>query len=466
MGAIFSLVGTLFLDRELRGEEANSLPNVVIVFTDDQGYADLGVFGAEGFETPHIDQLAADGRKFTNFYVAQAVCSASRAALLSGCYPNRIGIRGALGPGAKIGIHADETLLPEFFQEKGYATGMYGKWHLGDAPQFLPTRHGFDEYFGLPYSNDMWPFHPTGGDRYPPLPLIENETVLETNPDQSRLTTQYTERAVDFIERNQDRPFFLYVAHSMPHVPLFVSDKYDGKTEQGLYGDVIAEIDWSVGQIREMLERLQLAENTIIIYTSDNGPWLSYGPHGGSAKPLREGKGTAWEGGVRVPCVMSWPGHIPEGTTCDELAATIDILPTLAKIIDAELPEREIDGLNILPLMTGDEDAKTPHEVYYYYWIEELHAVRSGPWKLHFPHSYRHVDVPGKDGQPGKQSYPKTEMALYNLDEDISESTNVIDAHPDVVMKLVEYAEQARGDLGDKLQKRDGAKVRESGRIE
>ncbi|QDU80882.1 Arylsulfatase [Polystyrenella longa] len=445
---------------ELQAEEANTLPNVVIVFTDDQGYADLGCFGAEGFETPHIDQLAADGRIFTNFYVAQAVCSASRAALLSGCYPNRIGIRGALGPGRKDGINPEETLLPEIFKQRGYSTAHFGKWHLGDAPEFLPTRHGFDEYFGIPYSNDMWPKHPTAGDRYPPLPLIEDEKVVELNPDQSQLTKRYTEHAIDFIERNQKQPFFLYLAHSMPHVPIFASEKFAGTTERGLYGDVISEIDWSVGQIQETLKRLQLDQNTIVIFTSDNGPWLSYGPHGGSAHPLREGKGTAWEGGVRVPCVMSWPGHIPSGTTCHELAATIDILPTLTGIVGADLPEEKIDGLNILPLLLDEPEARTPHEVYYYYWVNELHAVRSGPWKLHFPHSYRHVLVHGEEGLPGKQNYPKTELELYNLDEDISESHNVLDQHPEIVQKLKKYADAARADLGDQLQKVQGANVR------
>ncbi|MCA9039568.1 MAG: sulfatase [Planctomycetaceae bacterium] len=458
LAAIFSMT-------ELIADEANSLPNVVIVFTDDQGYADVGVFGADGFETPHIDQIARDGCQFTSFYVAQAVCSASRAALLTGCYPNRIGIRGALGPGQKMGINSSETLLPEIFKQRGYATAIYGKWHLGDAPEFLPTRHGFDEYFGLPYSNDMWPKHPTAGDRFPPLPLIENETVIELNPDQTQLTKRYTEHAVDFIERNQAKPFFLYLAHSMPHVPIFASEDFTGTTKRGLYGDVISEIDWSVGQIQDTLKRLNLDQNTIIIYTSDNGPWLSYGAHGGSAKPLREGKGTAWEGGVRVPCVMSWPGHIPAGTVCNELAATIDILPTMANIIDAKLPRTKIDGKNILSLMLSEDEAKSPHDAYYYFWQDELHAVRSGPWKLHFPHTYRHVVEPGVDGQPGQQTYPKTEMALYNLDQDISESQNLLEQYPEVAGRLQRYALKARTELGDTLVKTEATERREPGRI-
>lgn len=441
-------------------------PNVVLIFTDDQGYQDVGVFGAKGFETPHLDRLAEEGRKFTNFCVSQAVCSASRAALLTGCLPNRVGIRGALGPKNRVGLHSDEMTLAELLKQKKYATAMYGKWHLGHHPQFLPTRQGFDEYYGLPYSNDMWPKHPTAGKSFPPLPLIEGEEVIELNPDQSRLTTEYTRRAVKFIEDHSERPFFVYLAHSMPHVPLFVSEKYQGKSERGLYGDVIEEIDWSVGQIVETLDRLNLTENTLIIFTSDNGPWLSYGDHGGSALPLREGKGTAWEGGVRVPCIMKWPGHIPAGTTCDEFAATIDVVPTIAEIVSAKLPsDRLLDGLNILSLMTGGTEEKSPHDHYYYYWRDELHAVRSGPWKLHFPHKYRHVVTPGSGGLPGKQTYPDCGLELYNLEEDISESKNVLEEYPEIVAKLKKIAEVAREDLGDQLTKRKGKNNRPPGKL-
>lgn len=442
---------------------SDRLPNIVIVYADDLGYADLECFGSPSADTPHLDQMAAQGRKFTSFYVAQAVCSASRAALLTGCYPNRIGIQGALGPNATHGISSDELTIAELLKGRGYATAIYGKWHLGHRPEFLPTRHGFDDYFGLPYSNDMWPRHPTA--KFPDLPLIEGEKVIELNPDQSKLTTWYTERAVKFIEANKERPFFLYVPHAMPHVPLFVSEKYAGKSERGLYGDVIREIDWSVGQILQKLADLSLSENTLVIFTSDNGPWLSYGPHGGSARPLREGKGTAWEGGVRVPCLMRWPGKIAAGTECSEMAATIDLLPTIAKLVGAELPPRKIDGLDICNLLLNDS-AKTPHEVYLYYWGDGLHAIRSGKWKLHFPHNYVHVDLPGQDGQPGKLSQPKTDQVLYDLESDIGELDDVSSQYPDVVARLTALAEVARNDLGDSLTKRTGKNLRPAGRLD
>ena len=318
-----SVAAALSIGTEKHGYSADktSVPNIVLILADDQGYGDVGCFGGKGFATPNLDRLAREGCRFTNFHVAQAVCSASRAALLTGCYPNRIGIHGALGPSARHGIHDEETTIAEVLKQKGYATGMAGKWHLGHHPQFLPVRHGFDEYFGLPYSNDMWPYHPEAKPgTYPPLPLIEGDKVIdaEITPDEQRnLTTWYTERAVKFIERNKDRPFFFYLAHSMPHVPLFVSDKFQGKSQQGLYGDVMMEIDWSVGEVLKTLDKHNLTDNTLVIFTCDNGPWLSYGNHAGSAGPLREGKGTAWEGGTRVPCIMRLPGKIPAGTTSD-----------------------------------------------------------------------------------------------------------------------------------------------------
>ncbi len=441
-------------------------PNVVIIFTDDQGYADVGVLGAEGFETPHLDRMAAEGRTFTSFYAAQAVCSASRAALLTGCYPNRIGIIGALGPGSKTGLNPNEVTIAEMLKPLGYATAIFGKWHLGDDPQFLPTRHGFDEYFGLPYSNDMWPNHPTAGDRYPPLPLIEGEEVIELNPDQRNLTTWYTERAVSFIERNKDQPFFLYVPHSMPHVPLFVSDKFDGKSERGLYGDVIMEIDWSVGQILDTLRRLDLSENTLVVFTSDNGPWLSYGDHGGSAGPLREGKGTTFDGGQREPTLAWWPGHIPAGTSTDEPAMTIDLLPTIAALTGASVPDHPIDGLDISPLLLGDPDARSPHDALYFYWARELQAVRSGPWKLHLPHDYRSLNGDGgSGGQPAPYISRTIGLALFNLDNDIGESTDVKDDHPEVVDRLQALVERARAELGDTSTDQQGSGVRPPGRL-
>jgi arylsulfatase A-like enzyme len=458
--AVTAATGALF---------AAETPNVVIVYADDQGYADLGCFGAEGFKTPNIDRLAKEGMRLTNFYVVQAVCSASRTGLLTGCYPNRVGILGALGPASKHGIHENEWTIAEVLKTRGYATAIYGKWHLGHHPQFLPTRHGFDDYFGLPYSNDMWPFHPTA--RFPDLPLMERERIVNpkvTPEDQTHLTTWYTERAVKFIEQNRERPFFLYVPHAMPHVPLYVSEKYRDSAQQGRYGDVIQEIDWSVGQITAALEKHGLTDNTLLIYTSDNGPWLSYGNHAGSAGPLREGKGTAFEGGVRVPCVARWPGKIPAGSECSQPAMTIDLLPTVAKLAGAELPPNQIDGLDIWPLLAGESDARSPHEAFYFYWGGELQAVRSGKWKLHFPHDYRTLagKPGGRDGQPAAYANANIELALFDLEADAGEQNNVVADYPEVVARLQSLAENARDDLGDTRTKRQGKGVRAPGRVE
>ncbi len=454
---------------------APRLPNIVIIFTDDQGYADVGVFGAKGFKTPNLDRMAREGCKFTNFHVAQPVCSASRTALLTGCYPNRLGIHGALGPGARHGIHDDEMTIAQLLKQKGYATGMAGKWHLGHHPQFLPTHHGFDEYFGLPYSNDMWPHHPEAKPgAYPPLPLIEGDQPLKVglgHEDQEQLTTQYTERAVKFIERNQDRPFFFYLAHSMPHVPLHVSDKFKGKSQQGLYGDVIMEIDWSVGEVLKALKKHKLDDDTLVIFTSDNGPWLSYGNHAGSAEPLREGKGTCWEGGTREPCIMRWPGKIPAGKTSDAMLMTIDLLPTLAKLVGAELPKHRIDGLDVWPVMAGEKNAKNPHEAYLsYYEQNQLQAVTSGDgrWKLQLPHIFRTLAgrPGGTNGIPARYEQVKiAEPELYDLEQDVRERTNVASEHPEIVKRLLALAEQAREDLGDSLTGRQGSGVREPGRL-
>lgn len=443
---------------------AERLPNLVVIYADDLGYGDIGCYGSKN-PTPNLDRMAREGMRFSDFYVAQAVCSASRAALMTGCYPNRIGILGALGPASKIGISDKETTIAQALKPRGYATAIFGKWHLGHHPQFLPTRHGFDEYFGLPYSNDMWPKHPTA--KFPALPLIDGEKTIEHNPDQTRLTTWYTEHAVKFIEKNKNRPFFLYVPHNMPHVPLFVSDKYKGKSGRGLYGDVIEEIDWSVGQILAALKANGLDERTLVIFTSDNGPWLSYGNHAGSAGPLREGKGTTWEGGQREPCIMRWPGKIAAGSECRELAATIDILPTFAKLAGAELPKHPIDGKDISPLLLGEKGAKSPHEAFFYYWDRGLQAVRSGKWKLYFPHAYRSMigQPPGMGGSPGKYVQKQIGMALYDLEKDIGETTDVAKDHPGVVERLQKLAEQAREELGDSITKRQGKGVRPPGKV-
>jgi arylsulfatase A len=450
------------------------LPNIVIIFTDDQGYADVGVFGAKGYSTPNLDRLATQGRMFTNFHVAQPVCSASRAALLTGCYSNRIGIPGALGPGATLGINADEMTLAELLKQAGYVTGMAGKWHLGRPTQFLPVHHGFDEYYGLPYSNDMWPFHPGAKAGYPPLPLLEGDQPVKvglTHEDQEQLTTRYTERAVAFIKRNQNRPFFFYLAHSMPHVPLHVSSKFKGKSAQGLYGDVIMEIDWSVGEIMRTLDELRLAENTFLIFTSDNGPWLSYGNHAGSAGPLREGKGTVWEGGTREPCLMRWPGKIPAGTTCADMVMSIDLFPTIARLTGTKLPAHRIDGLDIWPILAGEPGAKNPHEGYaWYYEDNQLQAVSTGDgrWKLQLPHTYRTLDgrPGGRDGVPAKYEQRKLDAPqLFDLQNDLGETTDVATAHPNIVAQLLAFAGKMRDDLGDSLTKRQGKGVRPPGRI-
>lgn len=454
--------------------------NFVIIFTDDQGYADLGCFGAQGFSTPNIDRLAREGMRFTDFHVAQAVCSASRAALLTGCYSNRVGVHEALMPYSTTGLNPQEETLAELLRGRGYTTCAIGKWHLGYQREFLPLQHGFDEFFGLPYSNDMWPMtydckprEVTQPDdekdpaNFPPLGLIDgNETVdtVRTCADQDRLTTRYTQRAVEFIERNRERPFLLYLAHSMPHVPLGVSGKFAGSSAQGKYGDVIQEIDWSTGEVTAALRRCGLEENTLVIYTSDNGPWLNFGNHAGSAYPLREGKGNMWEGGARVPCVMRWPGRIGADRVCDELTATIDILPTLAEIAGAELPARRIDGVSLLGLLRGEKGAK-PRREYYYYYGEALCAVRRGKWKLFFPHDYRSYEgvAPGRDGLPSPYAPGRTELALYDLKADIGERENVADRYPEVVRELEALGERAREDLGDSLTGRTGKNVRPAG---
>ncbi|MBT8485912.1 MAG: sulfatase, partial [Phycisphaerae bacterium] len=326
------------------------------MFVDDLGYGDIGVYGGS-HPTPHLDRMAADGLRFTDFYVAQPVCSASRAALLTGCYPNRLGFHGALGPGARHGLDPGETTLAEVCRSRGYATAAFGKWHLGHHPPFLPVHHGFDEFYGIPYSNDMWPLHPDYVDLpagaakrkrgYPDLTMIEGDAIVDpvvTPDDQRRFTTELTERAVRFIDAHHDEPFFLYVAHPMPHVPLFVSDRFGATAATDLYRAVVRELDWSMGAVLAALDRHDLAEETLVIFTSDNGPWLSYGNHGGVTGPLREGKGTTFEGGVRVPCVMRWTGTIAPGRVCRLPMMTIDILPTVARLIGADLPARPIDG--------------------------------------------------------------------------------------------------------------------------
>lgn len=446
-------------------------PNVIIIFTDDQGYQDIGCFGSPDIKTPHLDKMAEEGIKLTDFYAAQAVCSASRAGLLTGCYPNRLGVHGAFMPNSKQGLNLSETTLAEMLKAIDYKTGIFGKWHLGDHPDFMPNNQGFDTYFGIPYSNDMWPLHPQQGPIFDfgPLPLFENEAIIDTLTDQSLLTTQITERSVDFIKKNKDNPFFLYIAHPQPHVPLFVSDKFKGKSERGLYGDVIMEIDWSVGQVLATLKENGLDEHTIVIFTSDNGPWLSYGDHAGCAYPLREGKGTALEGGQREPCIIRYPDKLKAGRTIDVPMMAIDILPTIAHITGAELPANKIDGKNVWDIWTGNSD-RSPHEAYYFYYhVNELHGIRYGKWKLYFPHRYRTLNgkAGGKDGQPVEYEYNTIDkIELYDLSNDISETRDVADEHPEIVAKIIPLGEKIRAELGDALTEQEGTGNRPIGAIE
>ena len=381
--SVFGISMASIVSMSATAEKPNSFkqctPNIVLILMDDMGYGDIGRTGANQYDTPNLNRLANQGMQFTWYYSPQAVSSASRAGLLTGCYPNRIGIHGALMPWANDGISGDETTIAEMLKKKGYHTCIIGKWHLGHQKEFLPLQHGFDEYYGLPYSNDMWPVDYDGVPiankdtnspkmLFPVLPLIEgNDKVGEvrTLSDQDKLTTIYTERAVRFIEQHRNEHFFLYLPHSMVHVPLGVSDKFRGKSRQGMYGDVMMEVDWSIGEIMKALEENSIDKNTLVIFTSDNGPWLNFGNHAGTTGGLREGKGSTWEGGQRVPCIMKWTGVISAGEICNKLSSSIDILPTLAAITGAPLPENMIDGVNMLPLLLCDKESIPRHNFHW-----------------------------------------------------------------------------------------------------
>jgi arylsulfatase A-like enzyme len=458
---ILGLVGMLSLTSWAKA------PNIVLIFCDDMGYTDIGCFGAQGYTTPHIDTLAKEGMRFTNFCVAQAVCSASRAALMTGCYPNRVGITSALLPNCPFGLSTEEKTIASLLKTGGYATAIIGKWHLGDAPEFSPLNHGFDTFYGLPYSNDMWPLRRK---EWPTLKLRENrETVADilTLADQDTLTTRYTEKAVAFVKQNKDKPFFLYLAHSMPHVPLGVSSKFKGKSEQGMFGDVLMEIDWSVGEVMKTLKECGLEEETLVIFTSDNGPWLNWGNHAGTCRGLREGKGCSFDGGHRVPCVMRWPKQIPASTTCDRFATTLDILPTLATFAKVPLPERRIDGVDISKLLFNEPGDSPRRTFYYYYNSNDLEAVRRDNWKLVLPHTYRSYQgvKAGVDGKEGPYSKGTSPLALYNLTTDMGEQTDVQAQHPEIVAELQKLAASAREDLGDNITKAPGANRRPAGKI-
>jgi len=463
-----------------------SLPNIIIIFTDDQGYGDVGIFGAIGFETPHLDRMASQGMTFTNFYSGYHSSSPSRASLLTGCYPSRVSITNVLFPHDNIGLNSEETTIAELLKQKNYATAIIGKWHLGHHYEFLPLHHGFDEYFGLPYSNDMWPVHYDGTPvtrenavrewklNCPPLPLIEgNEKIEEisTLEDQDMLTTRYTERAVDFIKRNRKNPFFIYLPHSMPHVPLGVSDKFRGKSEQGFYGDVMMEIDWSVGEIFKALKKYGIDKNTLVIFTSDNGPWLMYGNHGGSAGGLREAKGSIYEGGFKVPGIMKWPDVIPAGTICNRIVAAIDIFPTLAEITGVDLPENKIDGISVLPLLQGNFEVN-PRREYYFVSGKSIQAVRKDNWKYVFPHRiWPNAAVTGNDGWPptGNSIYIDSVIMsqgeLFDIRRDPGERYNVKELYPEIVRELEMLTDKMRKELGDESLGIAGSGIRPPGKV-
>lgn len=408
-------------------------PNIIVIFVDDMGYGDLSCFGNPTIPTPEIDRMASMGVKLTQFYVAANVCTPSRAALLTGRLPVRNGMTGdrrvVLFPNSPGGLPADEITIAAMLKKKQYATACVGKWHLGNFaqyPKYLPTNYGFDYFFGLPYSNDM-----------KPLPVYRNAEQVDDNPDQATLTEKYTREVTDFIKRNQQQSFFIYYANNFPHVPLFASSKFSGKTRRGLYGDVVAEIDWSVGRILETLKTLKLDKQTLVIFTSDNGPWLTYKENGGSAGPLFEGKGSTWEGGMRVPAIACWPGTIPAQRIVDAPAATLDLLPTIAAITGAALPEGKVlDGMNILPLLQGQQ---TPLRKWVYYYDRmELYAVRMGSWKAHF------ITHPSYSKEKPVRHTP---ARLYNLDADPGEKYDLHDKYPEVVEEITREFERMKASL-------------------
>ena len=447
--------------------ENNNSPNIVFILTDDLGYGDLSSYGSKTIESINIDKIAREGVKLTSYYAAQPVCSASRAAILTGIYPNRIGIHNAFGPNSNSGINQDEYTLAEMLKENGYATGIFGKWHLGSKKEFFPTNHGFDQFYGILYSNDMWRWHPEYPEGFPEdLLLYENETPIKEITDQSNLTKDITSESIRFIEENKNSPFFLYIAHPQPHVPLFVSKDFEDITRNGLYADVITEIDYSVGRIINSLEENGLTENTIVVFTSDNGPWLSYGDHSGSSGIFREGKGTTWEGGVRVPSIIKFPNRL-KPRIIDEPVMGIDWMPTFASITGSKLSDNIIDGKNIWPLLSG-KTIKSPHEkLYFYYRVNELHSIRMDDWKIHFARTYRSLNGKegGVDGIPVKYDMNLLENnELYNLVEDPKEKNNVYDEFPEVASKLEELGRKARIELGDNITGIKGKGNREDGK--
>jgi len=439
--------------------ENNNSPNIVFILTDDLGYGDLSSYGSKTIESINIDKIAREGVKLTSYYAAQPVCSASRGAILTGSYPNRIGIHNAFGPNSNSGINHDEYTLAEMLKENGYNTGIFGKWHLGSRKEFFPTNHGFDQFYGILYSNDMWRWHPEYPEGYPEdLLLYKNETSIKEITDQSDLTKDITSESIHFIEDNKNSPFFLYIAHPQPHVPLFVSKDFEDITGNGLYADVITEIDYSVGRVLDKIEESGLTKNTIVVFTSDNGPWLSYGNHSGSSGIYREGKGTTWEGGVRVPSIIKFPNGL-KPNEIDEPIMAIDWMPTFANITRSKLSQNKIDGKDIWPLLSGEVD-QSPHEkLYFYYRVNELHSIRMNNWKIQFSRTYRSLNgkAGGKDGIPVKYEMNLIDKnELYYLKDDPQESIDVYDKFPEIAKKMEELAEKARVELGDNLKGRKG----------
>ncbi|MCI0681081.1 MAG: sulfatase [Gemmataceae bacterium] len=438
---------------------AKDRPNVVVIFADDLGYGDLGCYGHPTIRTPRLDQMARQGLRFTSFYVAASVCTPSRAGLLTGRYPIRSGMchdtRRVLFPDSSGGLPASEVTIAALLRTLGYATGCVGKWHLGHLPEYLPTSRGFDSYFGIPYSNDMDRVaEPKLGKnifwqpsvKYWNVPLLRDARIVERPADQHTLTKRYTEAAVTFIRKNRERPFFLYLAHTMPHVPLFVSKEFAGKSQRGLYGDVVEELDWSVGQVLDALRDEGLSENTLVIFTSDNGPWLIFGLHGGSAGLLRDGKGSTWEGGVRVPCIMSWPGQIPAGRTTSDIASTLDILPTVARLAGGKAPEdRAIDGLDLAPLLL--DGGKSPRDTMFFYRGTRLFAARQGPYKAHF------ITQPAYGGAKFEEH---ERPLLYHLEHDPSEKHDIGPDHAAVIAAIRQAVEQHRAKTAPGKNQLDG----------
>ena len=438
-------------------------PNVVIILTDDQGYSDLGCYGSPRIKTPRIDRMAAEGMRFTDFYSPASVCTPTRAGLLTGCHPERLSLghipkekpngddAHVLYSRSRHGLHPDEVTIAEMLKSRGYATAMLGKWHLGDQPPFLPTKQGFDSFLGTPYSNDM----------KPPV-LLRGEQVVENPMDQDTMIDRYTEEAEKFIRSNKDKPFFLYFAHNMPHRPLHPPARFKGTSAGGTYGDCIEAIDWSVGRVLETLKQTNLDEHTLVVFTSDNGPWHWIGEEGGYAFPLRAGKGTTYEGGMRVPFIARWPGKVPAGSTSREPLSHLDLFPTIAALVGAPPHDRKIDGADISPILLGNADAKNLHEALFYYANGNLHAVRAGRWKYKADTTLQDETEYGKYEQPGAKVPP----ALYDMKLDAPEQKNVIKDHPRIAERLQKLIDEKRKELGDRRLGIAGTDVRPCGRVD